>query len=432
MSWVARAMVLDPGHVYDANIFAPHKNTLAFSEANIPAGILGLPAWWLTRNPYATYNSAVCLSLLLAALVTFGLVTHLTGSRDAAAVAAILFAFAPFVTVRYAHIQLLMTSGLPLSLWALHRFTDRPTLWRALAVSLAVASRRPVVRLLRLLLGDRRRPRHGLLRGQSRPVAPAGLLGPLPPGRRWRGAGDPAVLHPVPGPRATRRAVPHARRCAAVFRHVAVVPVLDRAPAPPRDWVGPAVQPGRLPRAGAVPGVLRVRTGRHGRRHGAVARPETLPAIADIAGRAPRHETVGFYVLLSAVAAWFSLGPERLALHCGVPTRAWLVPASRTVPVRNRRDAGLHGPGGGGPRFLAPGVEAQPVAHAPRRPRRRGRRGCRTVGHPGRAEGASRLPDAGQPAAWRRRVTSRSSSGRSTSIATRSTCCIRPLTGIPS
>jgi hypothetical protein len=139
ISWVARGLILDPVHVYDANIFAPHENTLAFSEANLPAGVLGLPGWWLTRNPYVAYNSSVCLSILLAALATFGLVRYLTGDRTAAAVAAALFAFAPFVTVRYAHIQLLVTAGLPLTLWALHRYVDRPGAARALVVSCAVA-----------------------------------------------------------------------------------------------------------------------------------------------------------------------------------------------------------------------------------------------------------------------------------------------------
>jgi hypothetical protein len=141
VSWVARALVVDPLHVYDANIFAPHTGTLAYSEANIPAGALGIPAWWLTRNPYVTYNASVFLALLLAALATFGLVRRLTGDGWPSAIAAVLFAFAPFVVVRYAHIQLLMVAGLPLSLLAMHRFVDEPSPARAavLSVSLALA-----------------------------------------------------------------------------------------------------------------------------------------------------------------------------------------------------------------------------------------------------------------------------------------------------
>ena len=351
VSWVARALVLDPGHVYDANIFAPHKNTLAFSEANIPAGVLGLPAWWLTRNPYATYNSAVCLSLLLAALATFGLVTHLTGSRDAAAVAGHPLRVR---SVRHRPLRSRPAAhdGRPAAL----ALGDAPLHGSSHAVACPGGlggrrARRLVVRLLRVLRGDCRRHRHGLLRGQPRPLAPAILLGTLSPLRRGRGAGDPAVLHSLPGPPARRGTVPDARRRAAVFRHVAVVPVLDRAPAPPRDWVGPAVRPGRLPRAGAVPGVRRVRPGRGGRRHGADSGPETFPVPREARGP---HTAARDRRLLRAALGRRRVAlarARRLALHRRVPGRAWLVAASRAVSVRDRRDAGLHGSGGRGAGF---------------------------------------------------------------------------------
>ena len=35
VSWVAHALVTNPFGVFDANIFYPHRSTLAFSEANI-------------------------------------------------------------------------------------------------------------------------------------------------------------------------------------------------------------------------------------------------------------------------------------------------------------------------------------------------------------------------------------------------------------
>src|SRR6266851_1015663 len=52
VAWVARTLVVDPLHVYDANIFYPHRGTLAYSESNLGAGVLAVPAYWMTRNPY--------------------------------------------------------------------------------------------------------------------------------------------------------------------------------------------------------------------------------------------------------------------------------------------------------------------------------------------------------------------------------------------
>src|ERR1043165_9423502 len=37
VAWVARALVRDPLHVFDANIFYPHRATLAYSESTLGA-----------------------------------------------------------------------------------------------------------------------------------------------------------------------------------------------------------------------------------------------------------------------------------------------------------------------------------------------------------------------------------------------------------
>src|SRR5262245_57420947 len=44
VSWVAHALTSTPSELYDANIFYPHRRSLAFSESNIVAGVIGIPA----------------------------------------------------------------------------------------------------------------------------------------------------------------------------------------------------------------------------------------------------------------------------------------------------------------------------------------------------------------------------------------------------
>ena len=97
VAWVARTLVVDPVHVFDANIFYPHHDTLAYSENNLGAGILALPVYWATRNPFAAHNFSVLVAFVLAATGTYYLVRHLTRDRAAAALSAICFAFTPFV-----------------------------------------------------------------------------------------------------------------------------------------------------------------------------------------------------------------------------------------------------------------------------------------------------------------------------------------------
>lgn len=136
VSWVAHALTSDPAGVYQANIFYPQRNALAFSEANLVEGLIGAPVWAVTRNPYTTHNVVALISFVIAFAGAYYLARHLTGSRGGAAVAAVLFAFSPFTFARTAHIQLLFTGGIPFCLLAFHRLVDRPTVMRAVALGL--------------------------------------------------------------------------------------------------------------------------------------------------------------------------------------------------------------------------------------------------------------------------------------------------------
>ena len=74
----------------------------------------------------------------MSGTATYYLVRYLTADRRAAVVAAIGFAYCPFVFGHTPHIQLEMTAGLPLALLAFHRLADRPTIGRGLALGAVV------------------------------------------------------------------------------------------------------------------------------------------------------------------------------------------------------------------------------------------------------------------------------------------------------
>jgi Dolichyl-phosphate-mannose-protein mannosyltransferase len=139
VAWVARTLVVDPVHVFDANIFYPHTHTLAYSENNLGAGILAIPGYWATRNPLTAHNSAVLVGFVLTFAAMYYLVRLLTADRAATIVSAVCFAFTPFMFAHAAHVQLLMTAGLPLSMYAFHRFADRRSPARGAALGAAMA-----------------------------------------------------------------------------------------------------------------------------------------------------------------------------------------------------------------------------------------------------------------------------------------------------
>jgi hypothetical protein len=138
VAWVARALVASPSHLFDANIFYPNPDTLAYSESNLGAGLVAAPVYWTTKNPFAAHNVAVLFAFFMSVLGMYALVRHLTGDPRAAAVAAIAFAFCPYIYARTSHIQLLMIGGLPYVLLALHRLVERPGASRGAVLGLAM------------------------------------------------------------------------------------------------------------------------------------------------------------------------------------------------------------------------------------------------------------------------------------------------------
>ena len=138
VSWVARTLFEDPRNLFNANIFHPNKNSLAFSEPNLVAGAIGAPVWKLTGNPYATLNFVILVAFAAAWLFTWLLVRYLTGSSEAGVVAGVLFAFCPYVFAHTSHIQLMLTAGIPAAMLALHRLADRPSIGRGLVLGAAI------------------------------------------------------------------------------------------------------------------------------------------------------------------------------------------------------------------------------------------------------------------------------------------------------
>ena len=125
VAWIAHSLLDDPRHLFDANIFHPHRHTLAYSELNLVAGVLATPVYAFTRNPFAAHNSAVLIALFVTFLAMWALVHRLTSSTGAGLVAATAYTFSAFTASHTAEIQLLMLFGFPLVM----KGRNRDTAW---------------------------------------------------------------------------------------------------------------------------------------------------------------------------------------------------------------------------------------------------------------------------------------------------------------
>ena len=124
LAWVAHQLPNAPARIFDANIFYPERNTLAYSETLLVPGLLAAPLHWAGLAPILIYNLVFLSGFALSGVGVALLVRRLTGNAGAGIVAGIVFAFPPYRIDHYAHLQLQQTQFIPLALWAFHRLLD--------------------------------------------------------------------------------------------------------------------------------------------------------------------------------------------------------------------------------------------------------------------------------------------------------------------
>ena len=139
ISWIAHQIVRDPVHLFDGNMFYPEHLTLALSDPVIVPGLMSAPFFWLGGHPVAIYNLLFLSGFAFSGVTTYLLVRALTGRRDAAVVAGIVFALYPYRFEHYSHLELQMTMWAPLALWGLHRTLASGERRHGIATGFAVA-----------------------------------------------------------------------------------------------------------------------------------------------------------------------------------------------------------------------------------------------------------------------------------------------------
>jgi hypothetical protein len=121
ITWVAHQAFTDPLNLFNAPIFYPSRNALAFSEHMVTQGVMSAPLHWAGFSPVTVYNVMVWLGYALSAFSMALLIRAWTGSVPAASVAACLYGFNAHLLTRYAHLQALHLEFFPLVLFTFDR-----------------------------------------------------------------------------------------------------------------------------------------------------------------------------------------------------------------------------------------------------------------------------------------------------------------------
>ena len=123
-AWLAHAFANQPLNLFDANIFHPLQNTLAFSENLVGSGLIAAPIIWVTGNPLLALNTVSLLSVLLCGIGAYFLARRLGLGVTGAFICGIIFAFSPARFFRLGQLHLTTVQWIPFALAYLHTYVE--------------------------------------------------------------------------------------------------------------------------------------------------------------------------------------------------------------------------------------------------------------------------------------------------------------------
>jgi hypothetical protein len=125
LAWDAHAFLHQPLHIFDANIYYPFANTLAYSENLIGSAFFAAPIIWLTGNMVLAMNLTAFITCVLCGVGAFVLARRLHVSVGGAFICGLIFAFAPPRFFRLGQLHLTAVQWIPFSLAFLHTYLEK-------------------------------------------------------------------------------------------------------------------------------------------------------------------------------------------------------------------------------------------------------------------------------------------------------------------
>lgn len=135
LAWVAHEAPRAPLHLFDANIFYPERDTLAYSEAMLVQSAMGAPMMWAGASPVLTYNILLLAGFALTGWTMCLVVQRWTSDWTAGLIAGSVFGVNAHTLTRMPHLQAQHVEFLPIALLALDSLLRQPSARRGLRLA---------------------------------------------------------------------------------------------------------------------------------------------------------------------------------------------------------------------------------------------------------------------------------------------------------
>ena len=122
LAWDAHAFLRQPLSIFDANIYYPFANTLAYSENLIGSAFVAAPIIWLTGDAVLAMNLTALLTCVLCGTGAYLLARQVDVSPRGAFICGLIFAFAPPRFFRMGQLHMTAVQWIPFSLGFLHAY----------------------------------------------------------------------------------------------------------------------------------------------------------------------------------------------------------------------------------------------------------------------------------------------------------------------
>lgn len=123
-NWVLHSFITNPWDIFNANIYFPYENTLAYSDLFLITSILGVLPRVFINEPIIITNFTIISSLIFLGFSIYGLAKYIAKDSLASFIAGLLVIFSPAVIDKFVHIQILAIAFVPIAILFFLKFIN--------------------------------------------------------------------------------------------------------------------------------------------------------------------------------------------------------------------------------------------------------------------------------------------------------------------
>ncbi len=124
LNWNIHSFFNSPLSIFNANIFYPYSNTLAFSDTLFTSSFLAIIPLKSLVEPLVAFNFTLIFSLILLGISVYLLTYHLTKNFLASVISGLLVIFSPPILNETPHLQVIAIYFVPLSILFFLKFLE--------------------------------------------------------------------------------------------------------------------------------------------------------------------------------------------------------------------------------------------------------------------------------------------------------------------